>query len=150
MIKFRTPYKFLVDTVFATMNTEKSLAQQSNAGDTDINVIAPMFLKGLTVNGNAKPPLFGDFRNAPTFVEANQMILAAEDAFLALPAKVRERFQNDPAKLIDFLQDDENKLEAEKLGLIDKATPTVLINTDATKPQVQSGNGENPSVGPKP
>lgn len=133
MSKFRTPYNFTVETNFATMNREKSLTQQSDARDTDINVIAPMFLKGLQVPGTAQQPLFGDFRNAPTFIEANQMILAAEDAFLALPAKIRERFQNDTGKLIEFLQDTENKDEAIKLGLLERPKPDITP-TPATTP----------------
>ncbi|CAJ0596428.1 unnamed protein product [Cylicocyclus nassatus] len=37
---------------------------------------------------------------------------------LALPSDVRERFGNDPAKLLAFLDDDDNRAEAVKLGLV--------------------------------
>ena len=39
---------------------------------------------------------------------------------MALPAQIRSRFENDPAKLIDFLDNSENLDEAIKLGLVSK------------------------------
>ena len=46
---------------------------------------------------------------------------------MALPAHLRARFENDPAQLIDFLGDENNRSEAEKLGLLEvpKAESTV-------------------------
>ena len=44
--------------------------------------------------------------------------MAADDAFMALPAAVRERFNNDPAELVDFVSDVNNRSEAIDLGLI--------------------------------
>jgi phage internal scaffolding protein len=37
---------------------------------------------------------------------------------MALPAQIRSRFDNDPAKLIDFLENEQNHDEAIKLGLV--------------------------------
>jgi phage internal scaffolding protein len=44
--------------------------------------------------------------------------MAAEDEFDALPAQIRARFENEPANLIDFLSNEQNRDEAEKLGLV--------------------------------
>ena len=52
------------------------------------------------------------------FVWGFDMVLAADDAFMALPANVRERFNNDPAELVDFISDVANRSEAIDLGLI--------------------------------
>lgn len=52
---------------------------------------------------------------------AMQQIEEAKQAFLALPSDVRTRFGNDPAELVSFLQNDNNRAEAVELGLIDEA-----------------------------
>ena len=37
---------------------------------------------------------------------------------MQLPADVRTRFNNDAGALVDFVSDDANRAEAEKLGLV--------------------------------
>jgi phage internal scaffolding protein len=44
--------------------------------------------------------------------------MAAQDSFLALPAKVRARFDNDPALFVDFASDEANRDELKALGLL--------------------------------
>jgi len=39
---------------------------------------------------------------------------------MRLPADLRARFDNDPAQLIQFLENSDNKDEAIKLGLVNK------------------------------
>jgi len=38
---------------------------------------------------------------------------------MALPAQLRVRFDHDPVKLLEFLENDQNRDEAIQLGLID-------------------------------
>ena len=57
---------------------------------------------------------FGDLQDSLIKVqEANAL-------FMTYPAEVRERFDNDPALMIDFLADKGNRKEAEDLGLVVK------------------------------
>ena len=42
---------------------------------------------------------------------------------MALPSRVRRRFDNDPAELMEFLADEANREEAVMLGLIEKEEP---------------------------
>ena len=44
----------------------------------------------------------------------------AQNAFDQLPSEVRNKFHNDPAKLIGFLKDEKNNEEAYALGLKNK------------------------------
>ena len=46
-------------------------------------------------------------------------VRAAEESFMALPAKLRARFDHDPNALLQFLQNEQNRDEAIQLGLID-------------------------------
>jgi hypothetical protein len=51
---------------------------------------------------------------------------------MALPANIRSRFDNDPAKLIDFMENPANREEAESLGLVNKSEPVPVALLDAT------------------
>lgn len=66
---------------------------------------------------------FGDFTNVPDFQTALQTVMDAEEMFGNLPAKVRDRFGNDPQQMFDFLSDGKNREEAIKLGLVPPPAP---------------------------
>lgn len=52
------------------------------------------------------------------FQDSLNTIRAADQAFAALPAKIRDRFANDPALFLGFLSDPENADEARRLGIL--------------------------------
>jgi len=47
----------------------------------------------------------------------------AADYFRALPARIRNRFRNDPLELLTFVQDPENLEEGIALGIFEKKVP---------------------------
>ena len=59
-------------------------------------------------------PMYGDFSEPTDYHAAMQTISLANQQFELLPAIVRERFQNSPAKMLEFLADSNNKEEAIK------------------------------------
>lgn len=59
-----------------------------------------------------------DFTSSNDYRENLHRVMQAQDAFMALPAQIRKKFDNDPAELISFLEKDENYDEALKLGLL--------------------------------
>lgn len=102
---------------------EPTLAQQHFAEDADINNIVERYQRtGLLVDpaqvNESRRAIYGDFTNAPDFYAAQAAILKAEEAFLQLPPKLRLRFNNNPAELIDFLDSPDNLKEAVELGLV--------------------------------
>ena len=98
-----------------------SLAQQQFLQDCDINVILDRYKKtGTMLHINGQPPKFGDFTSVSEFQTALNKVMEAQDRFDSLPSDIRNKFANDPAKLIEFLGDKNNKEEAEKLGLLKK------------------------------
>lgn len=99
---------------------EEGKTQQSFAEEVDINTIVKRY--GLTgeMPMNMRVPLAGDFTEVTDFHSAMNMVIAAQEAFDQLPASMRARFHNDPGELISFLEDDANKEEAQKLGLVNK------------------------------
>lgn len=117
----RTPYNY--DTMEASDASalscpEPTLAQQHARDECDINTIVRRF--GLTgeLPNNVRVPRYGDFTAVTDYQTAMNMVLEANAAFMELPAEVRSRFNNDPGALVDFISDDSNRAEAEKLGLV--------------------------------
>jgi len=100
---------------------DKSLTNQADMDSADINKIMDKFAKTGQIldNGVTRNPVYGDFTEVPNYHEALSAVRRTEQAFSLLPAKVRNRFQNDPQQLIDFMQDPKNLAEAEKLGIIE-------------------------------
>ena len=60
----------------------------------------------------------------PTYQEAQNVIVAANNAFYSLASNIRERFGNDPAAYFQFVQSlkegSDDYAEAIRLGIIDK------------------------------
>ena len=121
----RTPYNY--DRDAATNESglaceEPSLAQQHFKEECDINTILQKFnITGLLPESPLSPR-YGDFTGIGDYHTALNRVIAAQDEFEALPAQIRARFDNDPSKLIEFLEDETNRPEAEELGLVEKAT----------------------------
>ena len=117
----RTPYNYDVDLASdeSGLNCEDlSLAQQHQKDDADINTIVKRF--GLTgeLPQFDKQPRYGDFTDVTDYHSAMNAVAQANQEFMTLPAEMRARFNNDPAALIEFLADDNNRAEAAKLGII--------------------------------
>ena len=78
----------------------------------------------------------GDFSGIGDYHTALNRVIAAQDEFEALPAQIRARFNNDPAELIEFLEDDKNRPEAETLGLVEKGAAEVVEAPKTTPEKV--------------
>jgi len=130
----RTPYNY--DTNAASDGSslvclEPTKAQQHFKDECDINYVLNNFgINALSVS--PLQPRYGDFTEVVDYHSALNAVIAAEDEFMALPAHIRTRFSNDPAKLIDFLGNDANRQEAESLGLVAKSEPVPVTSLDVT------------------
>lgn len=97
---------------------DPSLAVQSSLEETDINVIVRRFgLTGQLPQGLVAPQ-FGDFTSVVDFHSAMNAVRQAGETFMEMPAEVRARFHNDPQEFLLFCEDDANRDEARKLGLL--------------------------------
>jgi phage internal scaffolding protein len=97
---------------------EPTRTQQHHKDECDINVILERFGKTGQMPVNALSATYGDFSGVYDYHTAMNALIASESEFAALPANIRARFDNEPSNLIKFLDNPENKSEAEKLGLI--------------------------------
>ena len=117
----RTPYNYDLDAASNESGLhceDVSLTQQHFKDECDINNILRQFNVTGLLPENALSPRYGDFTGINDYQTALNQVIAAENEFMALPANIRSRFDNDPAKLIEFLENLENKDEAIKLGLV--------------------------------
>lgn len=108
----------------------ESLTKQSMKNDCDINNIMRRYEKTGFISHIKNGGTYGDFSTVDSYHSAMNEIIAAKEAFMTLPASVRKKFQNDPAEMIEFLQNKENYDEAVKLGLIepkDKKKPATIV-----------------------
>lgn len=119
---FNTPYNFDRSARSAATALfcppEEGMTQQQFADECDINVIVRRF--GLTgeMPANPRVPLSGDFAGVTDYKSALDALIAADDAFMELPAHVRAEFANDPQKLMEFVADDKNRQKAVEMGLV--------------------------------
>jgi len=98
---------------------DPSLAQQQFKDECDINTILDRFNVTGQLPVSALQPQFGDFSGVTDYQSALNAVLDAQESFDALPARVRERFANDPAAFVDFCLDEANRGEMKALGLIE-------------------------------
>jgi phage internal scaffolding protein len=135
----RTPYNY--DRDAATNESglaceEPSLAQQHFKDECDINNILRQFnITGLLPD-QPLSPRYGDFSGIGDYHTALNRVIAAQDEFDGLPANIRARFDNDPANLIEFLENEKNRPEAEELGLVEKAAAEAVEAAQNTPEKV--------------
>lgn len=103
---------------------DEPLTVQSDAAAADINKIIARMEKSGMVTASTRSPYFGDVSEFGDLQDSLIKVQEANRRFMELPANIRERFANDPVKLVSFLEDEANRPEAEELGLVNKAVET--------------------------
>ena len=137
----RTPYNYDMSEVSDKTGLkceDPSLAQQHQKNDADINEIVRRF--GLTGELPVSTRLaeYGDFTGIGDYHASLNAVHAAQEAFYALPAELRAKFDNDPGKLLDFVNDEANYAKAVEFGLIE---PKVSTQPEAVE---SSNEGDKP------
>lgn len=84
-------------------NNQPSMTQQHGAKDADINTIVDRFLKTGQLPNVPVPPTYENFGDIFDFQSAMNTIKNATDSFMALPAKTRSQFNNDPARFVGYV-----------------------------------------------
>lgn len=97
---------------------EEQRTQQQFKAECDVNnIIAKHKKQG--INPHILPPaVVADFTQIQDYQQLLDTVSAAQDTFMAMPSHIRNRFNNDPQLLIEFVNEKSNRDEAIKLGLI--------------------------------
>lgn len=124
---------------------ERGLEKQSFKDECDINNIMRRFQNtGVIDHLSQRPAMYGEIPELD-FAGAMGIVVEARERFQALPAVVRDRFDNDPAKLLAFVQNPDNRDEAIKLGIVEPRQGTA---TPPAAPPPVSPTGAPPATPP--
>lgn len=101
--------------------TGESLTQQHFKQELDIkNVIRKYDRTGLIQNVTKAVAQYGDFTHAVNeYSDALNLVINAQNNFLALPSEIREKFGNDPGQFLEAVQDPARKEEMQAMGLLE-------------------------------
>lgn len=123
-IPFRTAYGTRDRSECVYTDDTPSMTMQSFQNECDINVIMRRWEKtGDLTHVRHSQGRYDDFADIGDYQSALNTVLAAQEAFEALPSRIRTRFSNDPASFVSFMQDPTNSNEIIAMGL---ATRPVL------------------------
>lgn len=143
----------IVDPKTGELVKEPSLTKQDQADACDINRIVRQYnATGVYshVNERAAQGMYADLSSAPDYQDALNIIARANEAFESLPASVRERFMNDPARFLDFMGDPVNQDEAIRLGLAtlrEEPVEPPPQRVEIVNPKPTGGEGGSPPSG---
>ena len=113
---------------------EPTLAQQHAKDETDLNIILEKMMHTGTMPLGDSMGGYGDFSEATDYHTIMNRLKDADNAFMSLDARIRDRFANDPSRLIDFMNEESNRDEAIRLGLIDpRLTPSAAPVTSESE-----------------
>jgi len=116
----RSPYNYDRDAASNESGIEcrdPSLAQQNSKDEADINTIVKRFNLTGELPSGVSVPKYADFDDVVDYHSALNMVIAADHAFMALPAAIRARFDNDAGAFVDFVSDPSNAAAVAEMGL---------------------------------
>lgn len=129
-MKFQTPYINTKDKYKhkgVVFNPDDDLTKQCHKDECDINKIINTYDKtGILTNANTQQPTYG---NQPTIDlhSALNTVIAAQNEFDSLPAKIRKKFDNDPQRFMDFVHNPKNEAKIREMGLTKVPEPTLEV-----------------------
>lgn len=120
---------------------EGTRTKQEFKNECDINRIMAKYLRTGVPPPGVGIGRYGDFSSVGDFREAQECLVRAQGQFAALPAKVREKFRNDPGEFLKFVHDEKNYDEALSLGLLKDEAVARKAAAEAAKnkPEVKNG-----------
>lgn len=114
-MSIRTPEK--VKRKVTTKIVGKALTEQCHAEHVKIqNIIASYRETGIVTHLAKWQGKYMDLPGTFDFKQAQDLIAEAGEMFLSVPSHIREQFENNPAKFVEFMQNPENIEKMEELG----------------------------------
>ncbi len=101
----------------------KGRTEQHHKKACNVNNIIKKYNKTGLLQQRLNSGIYGDFTGIGDYLSCIQKVQDAHDDFMAVDSKIRKRFRNDPALLIEFVSNDDNREEAISLGLLPKEAP---------------------------
>lgn len=128
---------------------DESMTEQSHKDECDIHIILRKFEKtGMITHVAAHAGTYGDYTDALGFQEAQNVIAEAASMFESVPAKIREQFENDAGKFLDFIQNDENREQMEEMGFDTSHLTPLEAPVEPIAVKVIENNNNNKKTAP--
>lgn len=125
----RDPYNYDRDAVSSLTGlkcTDVTRTQQHHKEECDINTIVRRFGVTGQLPIMAVAPIAGDFTDVEDYRTMLDRVRAAQENFMLLPSNVRDRFEQDPRKFVDFCVDPANLEAVRELNLAPRpAAPAI-------------------------
>jgi len=114
-----------------------SLTKQSFTEECNINNIMKKYQKTGAIDHVNKHEASYGYATSDDFQTSLEIVARGRDMFNELPSSIRTKFDNDPAKFLDFVQDNKNIKEMQELGLAHKLQqdPTPAETSEAKIPE---------------
>lgn len=106
-----------------------SLTKQSFKKGTGIDQILKQYQTlgvndlGLRLHSSVNSMAFGNFDSARDYQTKLNTVIRVNEYFKRLPSGIRDQFQNQPGRMIDFMSDPKNHKACQDLGLFPKDEP---------------------------
>lgn len=102
-----------------TILSGKTLTQQHSKNECDINQILKKYRKtGLLDHVNTYQGKYDDLSQPIDYQTALNVVINAKNSFDSLPSNIRKKFDNEPAKFLDFVGNPDNLDEMREMGLM--------------------------------
>lgn len=130
-----------------TVNDEPSLTEQQYKDSCDINLIMKKYqLTGEITHLRRQQGMYADLTNVPSYQEALDLVIKAQDAFDTLPGAFRQELGNDPAKFLEWIHDPKNSERAIEMGLAERRP----VNETPNANQPKNAKGKTKTQVPTP
>lgn len=120
----------------------KSLTEQQHRSECTPQAILERHRRTGVMTVMKKSPTYNTFTPSGDYLDACNVVIAAQSQFDSLPAAVRDRFGNNPEEFLAFCNDENNADEMIKMGLKD-APPR-------EEPEQNIGGGGSPQENTTP
>lgn len=130
---------------FALSEFEPSMTKPEFQDECDINNIMARYAVTGMVPTPSREPFYVDAIDVPSYHEAQNVLIAAEAAFMSLPSSVRREFDNDPAKFVEFAEDEKNADRLKQWGMLSPEAVQRLDAAEAAKAAKAAESLERPA-----
>lgn len=121
---------------------ETTKTKQSFRDECDINNILARYQKTGVIDHVKNHSQEYGFASGDSFTESMNLVAAAKSMFEELPSQTRTKFENNPAKFLDFVQNEANIPEMREMGL--------MVPVEAITPPAEPEPATAPTAAPEP
>lgn len=121
----------------STIDTGDGLTKQNHKDECDVNLILSKYQKtGVLQHRQQFEPQYDD-ATGYDFQDAMNLVISSQNMFNELPSSMRKKFENNPVKFMNFVNNPENQDQMIEMGLAtdNRPAPTQPVEVIITNPE---------------